>query len=108
MILGAEGEIGESGLALLDGLPGVSDVGLSGIVVFVIYLILTGRLIPKRHLDDSRSDNKVLRETNEKYMQTLIELTGATRETLELAKSADHLLREIQSHNGAASREATS
>lgn len=92
---------------MLDGLPGISDIGAGGVVVFVLILIFTGRLIPKRHLDDARTDLAKSQETNANLLATIGEIKDAVKESVELGKSADHLLRELQVH-GDRSREAAS
>lgn len=51
----------------LDGLPWgpmLSDIGVVGIVVFLLMLIVTGRLVPKRELDrvTTEADARIERE----------------------------------------------
>jgi len=52
---------------VLDGLPwgpALSDIGVVGIVIFLLMLIVTGRLVPKRELDrvTAEADARVERE----------------------------------------------
>lgn len=111
-VLAAAGEVGEGGGLgdLLGGVFSVGDLGLGSFVLLIFLLVFTGRLVPKRHLDDCREDLKSARVTNENQAATIAQMGGTLRELVELARSADHLLREFQTHAEAekARREAQS
>lgn len=82
-------------VGLIDGLP-IGDFGLGALVTLVIFMIFTGRLVPKRHLDDCREDLKLARVTNENQAATLAQIDSTLRSLVEFARTSDHVLREIQ------------
>lgn len=107
LVILAAGEVGEAGLSMLDGLPVVGNMSLGGFVILIFLLVYTGRLVPKRHLDDARADLAKSQETNANLLATLGEMKDAVKESVELGKSADHLLRGLQ-YRADQSREAAS
>lgn len=92
---------------LIDGLP-ISGVGVGSLVILAILMIYTGRLVPKRHLDDARRDNAKLQETNAVLLEAVIEIKASLRDIVELARTTDHIVREIQGRREGPAREATS
>lgn len=103
----ASGEAGETGLALIDGLP-IGDFGLGALVTFAIIMIFTGKLVPKRFLDDAIAREKAQAAINATNADTLAQMGGALRDLVELGRTADHMLRSIAGSNGdRPQREAT-
>lgn len=73
----------------------IGDVGFAGLVSLAIYLIYTGRLVPRRHLDDTRQDRDAWRSTAETQSGTITEISHQLEKLLEYAKTSDHLIRSI-------------
>lgn len=75
----------------------IGDVGFAGLVSLAIYMIYTGRLVPRRHLDDTRQDRDSWKQAYQTNEKTLVELSHQMGQLLEYAKTSDHLIRSIHS-----------
>ena len=73
----------------------IGDVGFFGLVSLAIYLIYTGRLVPRRHLDDTRQDRDAWRSVAETQQKTNTEQSHQLEKLIEYAKTSDHLIRSI-------------
>jgi len=82
----------------------VENYGLSGLFIFivlaVVMLIITGKLVPKRTMDDRVKDKTdiivVQQDAIDKFGPILNEIKETQREQLEYAKTTDHALHSIQ------------
>lgn len=82
---------------MIDGLPiGIGDVGLSSLIVLVLVMIFTGRLVPKRHLDDAIRREEAQTAINRQNAATLGELGDSLRDLVELGRTTEYMLRTIQ------------
>lgn len=90
------------------------DVGFAGLLSLAVFLILTGKLVPKSTVDEIRRDRDVAlaasaeekaewREVALTEQATTRELNGQLGSLLEYARTTEHVLRSIQGHD----REAT-
>jgi hypothetical protein len=86
---------------------GPGGIGFTGLLSFAIFLILTGRLVPKSTVDDLRADNQAriadVREEADSWKDAYLLTERARGEQgsqfsvlLEYAKTADHLIRAMQ------------
>lgn len=82
-------------MSLVDGLP-IGDFGLGALVTLVLVMIFTGRLVPKRFLDDAREDIKALRDITGTQAQALTEINAAVHENVELGRVVAHIVRDMQ------------
>lgn len=92
MQLGADGG---AVVGLVDGLP-IGDISFGALITLVLVMIFTGRLVPRRHLDDSIEREKAQAAINERNAATLSELGGSLRDLVELGRTTDYMLRTIQ------------
>jgi len=79
-------------LAVLDGAP-IAQSGLVGLCLAGAYAILTGRLVPRLVLEDTRQDRdrwQVALQTSEAARE---KQAAALRDALEIARSAEDALR---------------
>ncbi|NUS82774.1 MAG: hypothetical protein HOY75_08470 [Streptomyces sp.] len=85
----------------------IAEVGPASIVVFVVLLILLGRLVPRSVLEDVRKDRdarvaEVLaerdtwRDAHRESEAARIEAQAQVGELLELSRTADHVLRSLR------------
>ena len=82
----------------------VQSYGLTGLAIFllflVILLIIMGKLVPKRTMDDRVKDKTdiivVQQDAIDKFGPILNEIKETQREQLEYAKTTDHALHSIQ------------
>ena len=89
---------------------GAADVGFGALVAFAIYLIFTGKLVPRSVVEQIRSDKdrsvqqavaeaSAWKEAYKIEAQSRAELGLQLGELLEVARTSDHLLRSILSNN---------
>ena len=83
------------------------SIGLSGMAVLAVYLVLTGKIVPRSSLDDARTDRDQWREaqikSEERRGVLLHELRRTTTALERLAGSKDlgvALLRSIRKEQG--------
>lgn len=81
---------------MIDGIP-FGDFGLGAIVTLAILMIFTGKLVPKRFLDASEKREAKQATINETNAAALTQMSKTLDLVVELAKTSDHMLREIQS-----------
>jgi len=86
----------------LDSIP-LYALTPSALIGIVVLLLLTGRLVPRRTLDDSLKREDQWRTAHGRSEDARmvsesarVEMTGQVRELLEHAKTADALIRSIQ------------
>lgn len=90
---------------LIDGLP-FQNISIGTALMIVFLLVVTGRLVARRFLDDERENTKAWRAVAENNTATLVELKHAVQEQVELARTSDHILREIQAARRPAATES--
>jgi hypothetical protein len=73
-----------------------SDVGATGLVTIVVVLILLGRLVPRRHLEDVREDAAHWRKAAELTEAARAEEAAQTRQLLEASDMHTRLLESIR------------
>lgn len=71
------------------------DVTASAIVVLIVVLILRGLLVPRSTLDDARKDRDDWRDAYMKSELARAVITTQNGELLEVAKTANHILRSL-------------
>lgn len=81
---------------LIDGLQPFQNISIGTALMIVFLLVITGKLVARRFLDDERENTKAWRAVAENNSETLVQLKHAVEESVELARTADHILREIQ------------
>lgn len=83
--------------------------GAAALLALVILLILTGRLVPRRTLDDARADRDYWRQAHAEEAKARQAERELTNELIEVARTADHVLtslpqpptsREVTAGNG--------
>jgi hypothetical protein len=90
---------------------GAADVGFGVLVSFAVYLIFTGKLVPRSVVEQIRTDKdssiaRAVAETEawkEAYTieaRSRLELGNQFGELLELAKTSDHALQSIVRRDG--------
>jgi len=95
----------EIGALLASINPG--DVGFGALLALAIYLVLTGKIVPRSVVDDIRADRdarvataneekSVWREVAETSDKRADVLSGQVGQLLEYARVSDHLLRSIK------------
>lgn len=87
-------------MSLIDGLP-VGDISLSTVILLVVLMVLTGRLVPRRHLDDSIKREEAQAEINRTNSAQLGEIRATLGHLVEGWRTTDHMLRSIQGHSPA-------
>lgn len=96
-------------MVLGDFIQGLSagDIGFAGLLSLAIFLILTGRLVPRTTVDDMRADyaSRLKEKQSEaedwKEAYKLESAVGVEQgkqigELLEFARTTDHMIRAIQ------------
>lgn len=73
-----------------------SDVGATGLVTIVVVLILLGRLVPRRHLEDIREDAAHWRRAAELTEAARAEEAAQTRQLLDSIGMNTRLLESIR------------
>lgn len=72
------------------GLPGwVPTLGPAGLLAVAVMLILTGRLVPVRQLNEARADRDAWRETSEKKDVIIRDLMDGSRTTLRVIRAVE-------------------
>ena len=92
----------------------------------VLLLVLLGKLVPRSTLDDARKDTELIRKDRDKALEekqreidlwrsAFINEVGTTRELssqvtqlMEVARTADHVLRSLPAGNGDAPNDGSS
>ncbi len=72
---------------MLDGIPLV-QVGAGTLLTLVVLLILSGRLVPRRALDDAHADRDA-------WKKVALEQAPQLTQMLEYARTADAVLRSL-------------
>lgn len=86
---------------VIDGVPfGVPQIGLGAALMGVVLMVLTGRLVPRRYLDDSIRREEAQAEINRANAATLIEMGSAVRDIVQLGRTTNYMLQAIQGHAG--------
>lgn len=80
---------------MIEGIA-ITDVGATGLVAIVVVLILLGRLVPRRHLEDVREDAAHWRRAAELTEQARAEEAAQTRRLLEASDMHTRLLESIR------------
>lgn len=80
-----------------DALAGLSIGQLSagGLVAIVVLLVLTGRLVARKTLEDTRADRDSWRASSEKWQQVATQHGMTLEKLLDYAETADHALTSI-------------
>lgn len=71
------------------------QVSAGTIVVFVVWLILTGRLVPKAILQEVKEQRDKYKESWENGLESNQELVAQVRDLTEMGKTSETLLRAI-------------
>ncbi|MFJ4863388.1 hypothetical protein [Streptomyces sp. NPDC088748] len=72
-----------------------ADLGVSGLLVLVVLLILTGRLVPRSTLVDMRDERDTWRAAHDKSETARQAEREMTTELLELSRTAGHVLTSL-------------
>lgn len=76
------------------GLP-IGSLGAGGILTIVILLVLLGRLVPRRTLEDTIADRDQWREAHKTSEEARIELQQQVGELLELSRVTSTFIQAI-------------
>lgn len=72
------------------GLPvSILDVGATGLLVITVWMILTGRLTPKRTVDDLREEIKYWRAAHREIQEQNAELARTGRVTQQVLRAVE-------------------
>ncbi len=85
---------------MIDGLP-IAPIGAGGLLTLFVLAILTGRLVPRRNIEDVLHDRDEWRAAHRISESARAEQQAQVDELLEHARTTDAVLRSIQ---GAAPR----
>lgn len=80
---------------ILAGLP-VGDLGIAGLLTLTVLLVLTGRLVPRQQLLDTRADRDQWRASADKWQEVATKHGMTLERLLEYAETSNHVLTEIQ------------
>lgn len=81
-------------LQFLTSLP-VREVSSTAALVGVVALILTGRLVPRRHLNDTIAERDAWRAAHEKSEEARMSLRNENFKLLETARISDQFYRDF-------------
>lgn len=80
---------------LLTAIP-VVDLGASAALLVVVFMVLTGRLTPRAHLDDARADATYWRDAYLERTDQANELMRQNSRLIESSELGAHALDEIK------------
>ncbi|MFD5509098.1 hypothetical protein ACFWIB_15155 [Streptomyces sp. NPDC127051] len=72
-----------------------SDLGAAALLCLVVLLILNGRLVPRRTLEDAQSERDYWRAAHGEEAKARQAERELTNELLEVARTADHVLASL-------------
>lgn len=82
---------------MLEGLP-LGDIGAGALVAFTVLALLTGRIVPRRALEDVLHDRDEWRAAHRISEAARVEQAAQVDELLEHARTTDAVLRSIQTN----------
>ena len=80
----------------LSGLP-LGQISAGALVAIVVLLILTGRLVTRRQLQDVQADRDYWRTAHDTQQQVTLKQGMTLERLLTLAEASEHALSAIQS-----------
>lgn len=78
----------------------IGQLGAGALVTVVVLLILSGRLVPRRALQDAQADRDYWRQAHDTQQQITLKQGMSVERLLVLSETSAHALQEIQAAVG--------
>lgn len=79
---------------VLDSLP-IPTLGAAGLLALAVWLILTGRIVPRRHYEDIEADRDRWRTAAEQWQTAHAEQAKPVAELIEIGRTTERLLQAM-------------